>query len=164
MFDSARRNWLTRNTNAISYQRLPWLMSEAQFIDDCTRCGRCVDACKPAIIVNADGGYPKVDFNSGECTFCGDCRQACPEPLFNQQASAKPWGNVAQINAQCLTAAQVECRSCGDHCQPQAIRFRLISGAVAQPQLSTQDCTGCGACISICPTGAISITAMTEDQ
>ncbi len=57
------------------------------FIDDCTRCGRCRDACEMKIIVNGDGGYPTVDFHIDECTFCYQCAEVCPEPIFIPQTN-----------------------------------------------------------------------------
>ena len=51
----------------------------------------------------------------------------------------------------------VECRSCGEACGTTAISFRLVVGGVAKPELSLEDCTGCGECISVCPVNAISV-------
>ncbi|MCC4119180.1 4Fe-4S dicluster domain-containing protein, partial [Aromatoleum toluclasticum] len=57
--------------------RPPWAVPEGVFEDVCTRCGDCLKACPPAILVSAPGGYPVVDFSRGECSFCGDCVAAC---------------------------------------------------------------------------------------
>ncbi|MBD4688740.1 4Fe-4S dicluster domain-containing protein, partial [Xanthomonas citri pv. citri] len=48
-------------------------------------------------------------------------------------------------------------RSCGDGCESRAIRFRPALGGIATLQLDLTACNGCGACLSVCPTSAISI-------
>jgi ferredoxin-type protein NapF len=55
----------------------------------------------------------------------------------------------------CLSAVGVTCKTCGDRCDHQAIRFRLEVGGRAQPELTVSDCTGCGACVAACPIEAI---------
>lgn len=109
------------------------------------------------IIVNGDGGFPSVDFTRDECTFCYQCAEVCPEPIFVAQ-SDQPWQANASIGQQCLAAQNVECRSCGDSCDPMAIQFHLAPGKVAQPIIHSDECNGCGACVSVCPTSAISVT------
>ncbi|GAK87860.1 ferredoxin-type protein NapF [Vibrio ponticus] len=39
-----------------------------------------------------------------------------------------------------------------------AIQFRLEVGRVAQPNLDTTLCNGCGACVAICPTSSINVS------
>lgn len=156
MFDPSRRRLLTRRRAAV-LPRLPWAIEETAFTDACTRCGQCLAACETQIIVQGDGGFPEVDFQRGECTFCYRCAEACPEPLFRAQTTT-PWPMVAQIEAGCLAHQRIECRSCGDACEPQAIRFRLQVGGVATPELDPALCTGCGGCVSVCPASAITMT------
>ncbi|PSW07650.1 ferredoxin-type protein NapF [Photobacterium lipolyticum] len=155
MFDRSRRKMFTRRRTP-ELQRLPWVIDEAVFTDSCTRCNKCISACESQIIVKGDGGFPTIDFNYGECTFCYRCAEACPESLFHPQTD-NPWELKAQINQSCLAHNKIECRSCGDMCEVQAIRFRLQAGGVAQPALKADDCTGCGACLSVCPTSAITM-------
>lgn len=155
MFDRSRRNLLIRRRSP-AVQRLPWVVDEDTFTDGCTRCNKCLNACEAQIIVKGDGGFPTVDFNQGECTFCYRCAEACPEPLFHPQTGS-PWELKAHINQNCLARNNVECRSCGDMCETQAIHFRLQPGGVAVPELNSGDCTGCGACLSVCPTSAITM-------
>ncbi|MCG7498443.1 ferredoxin-type protein NapF [Vibrio sp. Of7-15] len=159
MVDLARRS-LFRSRKRIpqlSQQRLPWLINESTFTDQCTRCEKCIVLCETKIIVKGDGGFPIVDFQKGECTFCGECVSACPEPLF-QPVSAKPWQHkISLADDACLARQSVECRSCGELCEPGAIRFQLTLGSVAQPKIEADECTGCGACVAVCPTQAIAI-------
>ncbi|MGF1714684.1 ferredoxin-type protein NapF [Photobacterium chitinilyticum] len=155
MFDRTRRNLLSRRRTP-ALQRMPWVVDEDTFVDSCTRCNKCISACETQIIVKGDGGFPTVDFTHGECTFCTRCAEVCPEMLF-RPTTEQPWDIKAQINASCLAQNKIECRSCGDMCEVQAIRFKLQVGGVALPELDTDVCNGCGACLSVCPASAISM-------
>lgn len=150
----SRRQLFTRR-NEIDKPALPWL-KEALFTDLCTQCGECAKHCPTHIIRPSDGGFPRVDFQIDECTFCYRCAEACPEPLFWPKTEPA-WQAKAVIEDRCLATQNVECRSCGDSCEPEAISFKLAVGRVAQPQIDINSCTGCGACVSICPTSAITI-------
>ena len=68
---------------------LGWLSKVQVFrplvVDACTRCGRCVTACRvdaiePATGAAAPAGAAGVRVVSSECTMCLDCLVACPEP------------------------------------------------------------------------------------
>ncbi len=158
---SSRRGFLRLGRRSVEpAQRPPWALDEARFVDRCTRCERCIEACPTQILIRMDGGFPGVDFSRGECTFCGDCVRSCePQALFRQPLDAPPWSLVAAIGADCLAARGVECRVCGEACPEGAIRFRPQRGGVARPQLDEAACTGCGACIGPCPTRAIAMQA-----
>ncbi|MCK9985710.1 MAG: ferredoxin-type protein NapF [Azoarcus sp.] len=139
-------------------QRPPWAIPEGAFEDQCTRCGDCLKACPPAILVAAPGGYPVVDFSRGECSFCGDCVAACKaQALRRADDAAAPWQLKAAIGDTCLAHRGVECRVCGEVCGEAAIRFRPSRGGVAQPLFDAARCTGCGGCQAPCPTGAIAM-------
>ncbi|RFF14637.1 4Fe-4S dicluster domain-containing protein, partial [Salmonella enterica] len=55
----------------------------------------------------------------------------------------------------CLARQSVECHRCQDSCDPMAITFRPTLSGIYQPQLDSQACNGCGACVAICPVSAI---------
>lgn len=156
--DKQRRNWLRARFNTGDTEiRMPWLKALHDFTDLCTRCGKCISACPESIIVKGDGGFPSIDFRQGECTFCQRCAQVCPESLFVEDLNSKPWNYVANIQNTCLTQQGVMCQSCQDFCEVSAIGFQPRLGAIAQPELNSNDCTGCGACVSSCPVNAISV-------
>ena len=71
---------------------------------------------------------------------------------------AKPGRVLAAVSSACLTLRGVACQSCRDACPQSAIRFRP-SRAIAQPEIDSERCTGCGDCIAPCPTDALVITA-----
>jgi len=157
MVDVGRRNFLRGRTRPKAQIRPPWALAEEAFIDRCTRCDDCLKACPQGILIAGEGGYPTVDFSRGECTFCGDCVSACrPLALLRREGDA-PWQLKAVINDQCLPQHGVECRSCGDFCDANAIRFSPRLGGPPLAEIDPDRCTGCGACLAPCPGKAISI-------
>jgi ferredoxin len=66
------------------------------------------------------------------------------------QADSGPTIAVLDRNA-CLAWNGVICISCRTACDEQAIRFDPLR----QPSIVDEACTGCGACINVCPPFAI---------
>ena len=136
--------------------RPPWAVAEPAFVELCTRCDACMEACPEKIIRRGRSGFPEISFRHGECSFCGDCAGACPTPALTQQ-EGRPWALTAQITAGCLAAKGVVCRVCEEQCEPRAIHFTLAAGGRATPEIDAQTCTGCGGCMAPCPSQAIEI-------
>lgn len=134
--------------------RPPGALAEAAFLDACTACDDCSKACPSQIIVHGDGRFPEMDFTHGECTFCGDCQSACKTGALT---GAKPDWKVQIANDKCIASQGVECRVCGEACAARALVFRPRLGGVALPEIDTDRCNGCGACIAPCPMQALSI-------
>lgn len=127
-----------------------------QFSALCRDCDACHAVCPEQIIVADSKGKARLDFNAGECTFCGACAEACPTgALLTERVPDWPW--KAQIAASCLSLNGTACRSCQDACDAGAIRFTLMPGGKAQPVLDQAQCTGCGACVFICPAQAVDV-------
>jgi ferredoxin len=61
------------------------------------------------------------------------------------------WPYKAVIGPTCLPNKGVECRVCGDFCDARAIRFAPRIGGSPLPEIDTEKCTGCGACVAPCP-------------
>lgn len=61
----------------------------------------------------------------------------------------------------CLAAHGVVCRSCGEACPAEAIRFVPAPGGIARPFLQNERCTGCGDCLPLCPGTAIRLVGAT---
>lgn len=59
----------------------------------------------------------------------------------------------------CIARQNVVCRTCSEFCDAGAIRFSPRLGGAAMPELTDEKCTGCGACIPVCPAGAIRLHA-----
>ena len=144
--------------------RPPWALAGDAFTDACSRCDLCLPACPTRILVRGMGGFPQVDFRRGECTFCGDCVSACPTPALDGAARLRdeaPWRVLARIADTCLAMNKVVCRTCAEACEARAIRFLPTLGGVSAPELNSETCTGCGACVVPCPVGAVSMAAAT---
>ncbi|MDO4698593.1 MAG: ferredoxin-type protein NapF [Pasteurellaceae bacterium] len=137
--------------------RPPWA-DLAKFVDHCTACNACIQACEMQILVKGAGGYPEVDFSQGrkECSFCQACVKACELPIF-RSTTEEPWTHKVEIQPNCLAMQNVECRRCDESCESRAIRFKREIGRVATPFLELESCNGCGACLSVCPTQSIKI-------
>lgn len=134
-------------------------VEDSRFTDACTDCGDCITACPEAIILRGHDDKPAVDFNKGACTFCGDCIDACQTGALEEY---QPWHWRADTTDTCLAKNGVQCRSCEDHCDVSAIRFRLMTQGRAEPQIDETSCTGCGGCVAPCPVGAIQMVQMLQ--
>jgi ferredoxin-type protein NapF len=138
--------------------RPPWAVTEARaFASACDACGRCGPACPEGIIVFDRIGRPTVDFAKGGCTFCGACAEACPTGALARATEAAPWQLAARIGADCLSFGGIDCRMCADHCDTAAIRFRPLGRGRWLPNIEEADCTGCGACVGVCPVKAVAV-------
>lgn len=132
-----------------------------QSVKDCTGCGDCVEIC-PSGIITLAGGIPILDFSRGECTFCGKCAERCPERVFPPEPVSR-FDHAVRLQDTCLALNFVDCQSCRDACPAMAIRFRPTRGGPFRPELDEDACTGCGACLSVCPVGALAVTARSEE-
>ncbi|MCC6714734.1 MAG: ferredoxin-type protein NapF [Gammaproteobacteria bacterium] len=162
-FDPARRRTLLAlhgRTERRPAMRPPWSVAEESFLAGCTRCGACIEACPERVLRHGDGGYPRVDFDLGGCTFCRKCVDSCPAGVFADPLSSPAWSARATVSAACLTRQGVYCSSCRDSCEAAAIRFPPAHGAVPRPRIDTERCTGCGACVAVCPSTAIAVAPL----
>lgn len=165
--------WRERMTDSISRMQLlsgdlsgknaplrpPWALEESVFIERCTRCGECIQACPGQLLAEGRGKFPRMDFSNGGCDFCGECLAVCkPKALVAGGEGARPWAVKAAILSACLSLNAVICRACGEACGERAIRFQLQPGGVATPILDRDSCTGCGACFAVCPIKAVEIS------
>ncbi|PND37574.1 ferredoxin-type protein NapF [Paucibacter aquatile] len=153
--DPGRRFLFRPSMARAAVQRPPGAVAEPAFLASCTRCDACIKACPAGVIRRGDGGFPEMDFRSAGCDACGACIPACTVSALRPPLLFRDW--QAQIGAQCLAQQGVECRVCGEACDAAAIRFRPRLGGVAQPEVSPSACTACGACVGVCPSGAVSM-------
>ncbi|MCP3869962.1 MAG: ferredoxin-type protein NapF [Gammaproteobacteria bacterium] len=139
--------------------RPPWAIPENLFADTCTRCGDCIPACPEGLITKGRGGFPVLDFKRGGCDFCRECVSSCqPRALtYDPVTDPPPWDLKATFLNSCLSLNSVVCRSCGEVCDTQAIRYELRTGGNALVILDQERCTGCGLCFAVCPNGSIKI-------
>lgn len=145
----------TGQTQPLYALRPPGAAAGDRFLEQCTRCGDCLKACPEQIIVAGDGGFPELRFSQDGCTGCAQCIEACDTGALHHGLGNWPQGEWA-LNENCLPMKGVSCQSCKDACDEQAIRFPMTQ-AVPRPQIAVENCTSCGACVSVCPTDAIAI-------
>lgn len=159
-FSPSRRNFLRGDVSGTraSVTRPPWALEEFSFHQACTRCNACVSACEDKIIRTDAAGFPYIDFSIGGCTFCEQCVQHCETGALKKHPAASPWQFQIAIQHECLATRQIVCRTCGERCEADAIRFIPARGGVSVPQLNVSACTGCGSCIADCPAQAIKLS------
>ncbi|TBR42498.1 ferredoxin-type protein NapF [Marinomonas agarivorans] len=154
----ARRQLLLGKQPDSPQLRLPWVTDEANFLEHCTQCEECVKVCETNIIQHDQAGYPYINFQHDECTFCQQCIDVCDQTFFLpalERDSTKPWSMKLVITDQCFALNHIFCQSCQDVCEPQAIRFYYKNAGTPAPNLATDQCHQCGACVSVCPSNAI---------
>jgi len=161
--DPSRRALLFGRRAAAAPMRPPWALPEDVFLDACTACGACVDRCPERVIVRGAGGRPVFDPRLGECTFCGECEDACTPRALDRSASEQPWTLKALIGDRCLPRNGVVCSSCRDACPERAIAFPVTS-RVPLPSIDSARCTGCGACVGVCPTQAVALSPLATQK
>lgn len=155
--DPSRRALLFGRAAAVPPLRPPWALHESAFLDACTACGACVDRCPERVLVRGAGGRPVFEPRLGECTFCGECAAACAPRALDRSARPDAWSLRATAGDGCLPRHGVVCSSCRDACPERAIAFPMTS-RVPAPTIHADRCTGCGACVGVCPANALSLT------
>lgn len=154
-----RRGLFRRMAGRPTPQHPPWAVAENLFASLCTGCGDCIRSCPETIVTASAGNLPQVDFSRGGCTFCGRCAQACASGALAGALPAPAWRLRALVSGACLEPKGIACRVCETACDAAALRFRPVPGGRAQVIVSAERCTGCGACVSVCPAGAIVMAA-----
>lgn len=78
--------------------------------------------------------------------------------------SRPPWVIKARVTAHCLARNNVLCRTCAERCPEDAIIFPKQAGTIGGPLVLVEKCSGCGACFSPCPVGAIAMKEEDENH
>ncbi|USE34307.1 ferredoxin-type protein NapF [Endozoicomonas sp. SCSIO W0465] len=167
----SRRRFLTGSRQEGPVFRPPWTPAETEFIDQCRRCDDCIAVCETGLLKKGSGGFPEADFSRAGCSFCAACSDACQylvtqrnviQNNVTEKTEGTPWNILATINSHCLAMNRVHCRTCQESCAASAISFTLQTGGVAIPGIDTDQCTGCGECVSQCPIKAIAMMSNSE--
>jgi ferredoxin-type protein NapG len=165
------------------YLRPPGALPELEFLDACSRCGKCVEAC-PAdcIVIEKDkaGGRPFIKARAAPCVVCDDlsCMKVCPTgalKLVEDRAQIR-MGYATVDHWRCLRGESGEydhetgqvkisgedCRVCIAQCPfgEDAIGVDQYHGTIEV----REGCTGCGVCERACPTEPASIWVEPHDH
>ena len=147
-------------TKRLPLLRPPGAVTERQFLQDCTRCDKCIHACPKDAIVKAPKkfgflvmGTPYIDPMKTPCVMCDDlpCISACPDNAL------LPVDSPSEVNMGYAILDKKKCQAYGDTFCQQCIIDCPIPGAITQnrdqqPQFHKKICTGCGVCVRSCST------------
>lgn len=147
-------------TKRVPLLRPPGAVTERQFLQDCTRCDKCIHACPKDAIVKAPKkfgflvmGTPYIDPIKNPCVMCDDlpCISACPDNAL------LPVDSPGEVNMGYAILDKKKCQAYGDTFCQQCIIDCPIPGAITQnkdqqPEFHKKICTGCGVCVRSCST------------
>ena len=155
MIDKKKRNLFRRASSPFkSFLYPPYFEKKEDFLN-CIECQNkeCVSACNEKII-HIENEIPIIKFGINGCTFCDECATACPNGVLKTE-NKKTKINVEMIinPAKCIAWNQTVCFSCQDICEENAIIYK----GMFNPVIDLDKCTGCGFCLSVCPTFAIDL-------
>ncbi len=158
----SRREFFTKFKSSISKEREvlavrpPYCWDESLFLSECPECEdkACQTHCEEEIIIIQADKTPTLNFSKSGCTFCDACADACQKGVLDisKNSQEKIWARFIIEPASCLAHNQTICFSCKEPCIDDAILFN----GLFNPVIDDDKCTGCGFCISRCPTKAIS--------
>ncbi len=148
----------------IEYQsRPPGAIEGERFFDVCTKCGDCVEACPAWAIRSADihdprPGYPIVEPNIAPCALCSDpvpCITACGTGALVATARASIDFGLAVVDFKtCIVPLGERCDYCVLYCPLDGAAIRMTDMG---PEIVEGGCTGCGSCVQMCPSSAITV-------
>lgn len=136
--------------------RPPGAIPEEEFLQKCTKCGLCVEACPNRALRIADGnqgifnlGYPYLEVAERPCVLCEKlpCIEACADGALMPIRHDEIFLGKVHIDRDRCNAWQGEhCVNCEYGCPvPGAIIFRD-----KKPYIDPSVCVGCGICIHAC--------------
>ncbi|WP_456429721.1 ferredoxin-type protein NapF [Nitratifractor sp.] len=138
--------------------RPPYVTDFSLFRSHCPECADtpCVSACEEEIVLIRADRTPMLNFTKGGCTFCDACAEACPEGVLGPEGPERINARFVIETEGCLAHHSTICFACREPCLDDAILFN----GMFNPVIDESRCTGCGFCLSRCPTRAIRYEAL----
>jgi len=143
-----------RGAEHLPVMRPPGAVAARQFLELCTRCDDCADACPHNSIQKASprlrgvAGTPVIDPIIQPCWLCEDmpCVTACKTGALDP--SLEPQLGTASVQEQtCLAHQGGTCTTCAERCPVEG----AITLSQGRPNINQEACTGCGICQYVCP-------------
>lgn len=147
--------------------------SVAKFLDACTACHLCLEACptkclRPAYMEYGVTGImkPHLTFDGAFCNFdCTACSDVCPTgailPISLAEKKKTRIAKAKFYRKKCIaTLDKTDCGACSEHCPTKALDMT----ALVQPQWDGDTCSTCKECATICPVHAISWSTDPQDS
>ena len=137
--------------------RPPYFKDINLFYTNCIECLEkpCIEACEESILVVLEDKTIAINFSKNGCTYCNLCAEACCNEVLNIENKKQIEANIEIDVLTCLSWQNTMCFSCKDPCLDNAIDFL----GLFRPSIN-KNCTACGFCINICPTGAIKVDCL----
>ncbi|WP_442510954.1 4Fe-4S dicluster domain-containing protein [Novipirellula sp. SH528] len=134
--------------------RPPGAIDEESFLNECTRCNRCIEVCPHDAIIHAPprmreaAGTPMIDPDHQPCMMCDDfpCITACEPGVLTTHV--RPMMGTAVVTEHlCLAHHGTTCTVCSERCPVEG----AIQVSEGKPKVKESACTGCGVCRYVCP-------------
>ncbi|OCL81547.1 ferredoxin-type protein NapF [Arcobacter porcinus] len=153
LFSSLSKSF-RNESRKIKRVRPPYFIDENIFFTNCINCSTkdCITACEENIILLDDDQTIFLDFSKSGCTYCDLCANACTNSVLKIEDKTKIDAKFEIDILSCLSWQNTMCFSCKDPCLDNAIDFL----GVFRPSIN-DNCTSCGFCLKVCPSGAIKI-------
>ncbi len=147
--------------------RPPGGQDEDRLISACIRCEKCYEICPRDVIrpAHIESGIlnmrtPTFNFDDNYCDWCTEenggtplCVSSCPTKALELPAGATKENTIlgkAVINTDwCLAYKLIGCKFCYDACRETGFDAMTLDSN-NRPVVTTDKCTGCGACESVC--------------
>jgi ferredoxin-type protein NapG len=164
---------------AENWLRPPFAVRELDFLLDCTRCDKCIEACAYGVLFKLPArhglqvvGTPAMDLLVRGCRMCRDwpCVKACESGVLKlpvQDGETPPEAaKLARVTINtktCLPYLGPECGACAHACPvPGALEW--VGGL--RPVINDKLCTGCALCREACivEPKAVDVSALIPDD
>lgn len=163
--------------------RPPGSIPEADFLDKCIHCGKCMKVCptnglQPCILEAGVNGLwtPRLAARIGGCEKnCNMCGQVCPTSairnLSPEEKTFAKMGTAVIDRSRCIAWEQDRvCLICDEACPYAAINSlseTVRDTTLLRPFVDERICTGCGLCEARCPIegrAAIEVYSIGEER